>query len=93
MNSSERLMDIAERLTELDPVRTYASRGATLLAGLVGAHAFRLDRPEVEPLRSESLLTNTEPTISLPCAREGLRSARCISRWLAMRPPGANSSW
>ncbi|MFZ1863494.1 MAG: LuxR C-terminal-related transcriptional regulator [Polyangiales bacterium] len=73
MNSSERLMDIAERLTELDPVRTYASRGATLLAGLVGAHAFRLDRPEVEPLRSESLLTNTEPTISLPL-RQGRTS-------------------
>jgi DNA-binding CsgD family transcriptional regulator len=66
VNPSERLMDIAERLTELDPVRTYASRGATLIAGLVGAHSFRLDRPDEQPLSSESALTSTEPTISLP---------------------------
>jgi DNA-binding CsgD family transcriptional regulator len=69
MTSSERLMDIAERLTELDPVRTYAQRGASLLAGLVGAHSFRLERPDVEPLSSESALTASEPTISLPLRR------------------------
>lgn len=69
MTSSERLMDIAERLTELDPVRTYAQRGASLLAGLVGAHSFRLERPDLEPLSSESALTASEPTISLPLRR------------------------
>jgi DNA-binding CsgD family transcriptional regulator len=69
MTSSERLMDIAERLTELDPVRTYPQRGATLLAGLVGAHSFRLERPDEEPLSSESALTASEPTISLPLRR------------------------
>ena len=62
-------MDIAERLTELDPVRTYPQRGAGLLAGLVGAHSFRLERPEEEDVSSESALTAGEPTISLPLRR------------------------
>ena len=66
MTSSERLMEIVDRLAELDPVRTYAQRGATLIAGLVGAHSFRLDRPDAEALSSESALTTTDPTISLP---------------------------
>ena len=69
MTSSERLMDIAEHLTELDPVRTYPMRGASLLAGLVGAHSFRLERPEVDALSSESELSAGEPTISLPLRR------------------------
>ena len=59
-------MEIVERLTELDPVRTYPQRGATLIAGLVGAHSFRLDRPDADALSSESALTTTDPTISLP---------------------------
>ena len=49
VTSSERLMEIVERLTELDPVRTYPQRGATLIAGLVGAHSFRLERPDTDP--------------------------------------------
>ena len=69
MTSSERLMDIAEHLTELDPVRTYPQRGATLLAGLVGAHSFRLERPELDPVTSESALSVGDPTISLPLRR------------------------
>ena len=69
MTSSERLMDIAEHLTELDPVRTYPQRGATLLAGLVGAHSYRLERAELEPVTSESALTVGDPTISLPLRR------------------------
>jgi len=66
VTSSERLMETLERLAELDPVRTYPQRGATLIAGLVGAHSFRLDRPDTDPLSSESALTTTDPTISLP---------------------------
>lgn len=66
MTSSERLMEISERLAELDPVRTYPQRGATLIAGLVGAHSFRLERPDADPLGSEETLTSTDPTISLP---------------------------
>ena len=69
MTSSEKLMDIAEHLAELDPVRTYPLRGATLLAGLVGAHSFRLERPETEPVSSESELSVGDPTISLPLRR------------------------
>jgi len=59
-------MEISERLAELDPVRTYPHRGATLIAGLVGAHAFRLERPDADPLSSDDTLTSTDPTISLP---------------------------
>ncbi|MFW2387433.1 MAG: LuxR C-terminal-related transcriptional regulator [Polyangiales bacterium] len=59
-------MEIAERLSELDPVRTYPQRGATLIAGLVGAHSFRLERPDADPVTSEDTLTATEPTISMP---------------------------
>jgi len=66
VTSSERLMEIAERLAELDPVRTYAQRGATLIAGLVGAHSYRLERPDADPLSSESALITSEPTISMP---------------------------
>lgn len=69
MNSSERLMDIAERLTELDPLRTYPSRGAVLVAGLVDAQSFRLDRPKAEPVSSGSSPTGSQPTISLPLSK------------------------
>lgn len=69
MTTSEKLMEIAERLTELDPIRTYAQRGAMLLAALVRAHSFRLERPEADPLSSEAALTTSEPTISLPLRR------------------------
>ena len=69
MTSSEKLMDIAEHLMELDPVRTYPLRGATLLAGLVGAHSFRLERPEADPVSSESKLSAGDPSISLPLRR------------------------
>jgi len=66
VTSSERLMEIVERLTELDPVRTYPQRGATLIAGVVGAHSFLLERPDADPVSSEDTLTSTDPTLSLP---------------------------
>ena len=66
MTASERLMELAERLSELDPVRTYPQRGATLIAGVVGAQSFRLERPDADPVSSEDALTSTEPTISMP---------------------------
>lgn len=69
MTTSEKLMGIAEHLMELDPVRTYPQRGATLLASLVGAHSYRLERPDEEPVSGESALTASEPTISLPLRR------------------------
>jgi len=69
VTSSEKLMEIAEHLTELDPVRTYPLRGATLLASLVGAHTFRLERSDMSPLSGESELSAGEPTISLPLRR------------------------
>jgi DNA-binding NarL/FixJ family response regulator len=66
MVSSERLMEIAERLAELDPVRNYPERGAALIAGLVGASAYRLERSDGADVSSDAALTTTEPTISLP---------------------------
>ena len=87
MTSSERLMEIAERLSELGPVRTYPQRGATLIAGLVGAHSFRLDRPDNDALSSESALTTTEPTISLP-----LRQGRTLMGTLHLEIVGAAPS-
>lgn len=66
MTSSERLMEIAERLAELDPVRTYPERGAALIAGIVGASTYRLERANGGGVSSESSLNAAEPTISLP---------------------------
>lgn len=66
MTSSERLMEIAERLAELDPVRTYPERGAALIAGIVGASTYRLERADGPGVSSESSLNAAEPTISLP---------------------------
>lgn len=66
MTTSERLMDIAERLSELEPAGTYARRGASLIANLMGAAAFRLERAGYEPIASEFAPTPSEPTISLP---------------------------
>lgn len=89
MTSSERLMEVAEQLAELDPVRTYPQRGASSLAGLVGAHSFRLERPDAEAVLSESALTTTDPTISLP-----LRQGRIVVGTLHLEivgdPPGGS---
>ncbi len=89
MTSSERLMEIAERLAELDPVRTYPQRGATLIAGLVGAHSFRLDRPDTDPLSSESELTSTDPTIELPL-RQGRTFIGTLHLEIAGDAPAGN---
>ena len=89
MTSSERLMEIAERLAELDPVRTYPHRGATLIAGLVGAHSFRLDRPDAESLSSESDLATTEPRISLPL-RQGRSTVGTLHLEIVGDAPAGN---
>ncbi|MDH3623995.1 MAG: LuxR C-terminal-related transcriptional regulator [Myxococcales bacterium] len=89
MTSSERLMEIAERLAELDPVRTYPERGAGLIAGLVGAAAYRLDRADREGLNSESTLTNTEPTISLPL-RQGRQQVGILHLEIVGDAPAGN---
>ena len=44
-------------------------RGADLPYVLVGAHSFRLERRDEDPVSSESALTAGEPTISLPLRR------------------------
>jgi DNA-binding CsgD family transcriptional regulator len=82
--STEALMEIAERLVELDPVRTYPQRGAALVANLVGATAYRLDRPGAEAVESESASIAAEPTLSLP-----LRHERSMVGTLHLETPGA----
>lgn len=82
-------MEIAERLAELDPVRSYPQRGATLIAGVVGAHSFVLDRPDADPLSSESALTTTDPTISLPL-RQGRTVVGTLHLEIVGDPPAGN---
>jgi DNA-binding CsgD family transcriptional regulator len=53
-------MEIADRLFELDPVRTYPKRAAEQIADLVGAHGYRLELGE-EVLESS-------PSLSGPAA-------------------------
>jgi len=89
MASSERLMEIAERLVELDPVRTYPERGASLIAGLVGASSYRLERSEGPDLSSEAALTSTEPTISLPL-RQGRASVGTLHLEIVGDAPAGN---
>ncbi|MGB5810998.1 MAG: LuxR C-terminal-related transcriptional regulator [Polyangiales bacterium] len=89
MTSSERLMEIAERLAELDPVRTYPERGATLIAGLVGATTYRLERLDGPDLSSESTLTPSEPTISLPL-RQGRAAVGTLHLEIAGDAPVGN---
>lgn len=82
-------MEIAERLAELDPVRSYPQRGATLIAGLIGAHAFRLDRPDADPLSSESALTTADPRLSLPL-RQGRTVVGTLHLEIAGDAPAGN---
>ena len=82
-------MEIAERLAELDPVRSYPQRGATLIAGVVGAHSFVLDRPDADPMSSESALTTTDPTISLPL-RQGRTVVGTLHLEIVGDPPAGN---
>ena len=83
MTSSDRLMEIAERLAELDPVRTYPQRGATLIAGVAGALSFRLDRPDAGSLRPDSVSVTASPSISLP-----LRQGRTVLGTLHLETAG-----
>lgn len=89
MTSSDKLMEIAERLTELDPVRSYPERGATWIADLVGAHSFRLERPDANPLSGEPALTNADPRISLPL-RQGRTVVGTLHLEIAGDPPVGN---
>lgn len=64
------IMDIAEGLLQLDPVRTYARRGAEQVAKAVRAVGWIVERDGEEPLRGEGV-PDGEATVTLP-----LRSGR-----------------
>jgi DNA-binding CsgD family transcriptional regulator len=59
-----RQFEIADRLFELDPVKTYPKRGAEQIADLIGAQGYRLQLGE-EVMESSPSLTGP-PAISLP---------------------------
>ncbi|MBO6935351.1 MAG: helix-turn-helix transcriptional regulator [Deltaproteobacteria bacterium] len=59
------LMDIAESLLQLDPVRTYPQRGAELVAKAVRAGAWRAKLDHHDDVESDPAPTG-EPTITLP---------------------------
>lgn len=58
-------MEIAEALLQLDPVRTYPTRGAEAVAKCVHATAWRLDRAGKEPIGPG----RGTPSVSLPLRR------------------------
>lgn len=60
------ILDIAEGLLQLDPVRTYPQRGAELVAKIVHAGAYRLEREGGKELTSDPAPGEDPPTISLP---------------------------
>ena len=68
----QELMDAAEVLGALDPVRTYPKRGAEGVARLVGGTAFRLERDD-----AESIVSDIAPGVGeTPALSLALRSGR-----------------
>lgn len=95
---THRHLEIVEGLFELDPVRSYARRGAERLAELVGANGYRLEMgPEVHqsdpapngqaavtvPVRSGSEELGTLHFYSSPLSDEDVALARWGARVLA----------
>ncbi len=75
------IMDIAEGLLQLDPVRTYARRGAEQVAKAVRAVGYVVEREGAETIRSEELPEH-DGTVSLP-----LRSGREVIGRLELSLP------
>ena len=62
----ERLLDIADGLSRLDPVRDYPRRGAELISELVGAAGYRLQTQAGNSVASEAAPALGDATLSLP---------------------------
>ena len=72
------MMEIAEGLMQLDPVRTYPSRGAELVARIISARAFRLELTAGEGVGEDP---GGEPDLSLPL-RSGREHVGLLQLWL-----------
>lgn len=78
------VLDIAEGLLHLDPVRTYPQRGAALVARLANAQGYQLDlefEGESEILRSEPPAPEGAQRVSLPL-RNGRQTLGTIHLYL-----------
>lgn len=75
------IMDIAEGLQQLDPVRTYARRGAEQVAKAVHAVGYLVEREGAETIRSAEFPEH-EVTVTLP-----LRSGREVIGRLELSLP------
>jgi len=81
------VLDIAEGLLHLDPVRTYPQRGAALVARLANAQGFELDLDgESRVLRSDPAPADAAEKVSLP-----LRNGRQILGTIHLYLPDGNS--
>jgi len=73
-----RMLEVAEGLSQLDPVRTYPERGAELVSRIVSATTHRLS-VDGGPLSGED--PGTEPDLSLPL-RSGREQVGTLHLWL-----------
>lgn len=76
-------MEVADALFQLDPVRTYARRGATAVARLAGIRRFRLDHEGGSVTLSEPPAEPGERSVALP-----LRNGRDTVGTLHLYPDG-----
>jgi DNA-binding CsgD family transcriptional regulator len=74
------ILDIAEGLLQLDPVRTYPQRGAELVAKIVRTSSYRLEREGQKTIETDPL-PDTDPTVSLPL-RHGRETLGTLHIWV-----------
>ena len=85
MSTIEQIMETTEGLAQLDPVGTYPHRAAELVAKLMGASAYRLERSNEQDVAGPGV-TTSEPTISL-----SLRHGRTEIGTLHLSTPGGEA--
>lgn len=84
-------LDIAEGLMQLDPVRTYPERAASLVATLAGARGYRLELDQGAIVESDPRPDGQMASVSLPL-RGGKQSLATLHLFLGDGPArlGAN---
>jgi DNA-binding CsgD family transcriptional regulator len=81
--TEQSIIEAAEGLFHLDPVRGYAHRAAELVAKLVGASGFRLEQDVAENVESEPAPPEGQmPSLSLPL-RQGREQSGTLHLFLA----------
>lgn len=66
MVSFEKMLEVAEGLARLDPVRDYPQRGAQLVSDLLGAVGFRLQTQDGHSVTGDAAPASNDATLSLP---------------------------